>query len=285
MNSIMNFTYENKVVRTLASDGTNWWIAKDVCTILEVGNITDAMSRLDEDEKAVFDLIEVSSNGTKQKRKCMAVNEPGLYSLILSSRKPEAKAFKRWITHEVLPAIRRDGAYQQPVNNAQPNPQTPKLPATYIEALEELLESKRSESKLLDQKAQLEKVNAKLLPKADFADSFIDNKGTAKLGDWIKTIPTDLGPIQIFKWMRQKRILFSRRKGENEPFNQLIQRGYFIMKQTSFRVGEDEHIGRTTYITIKGQMWLLDLLRIDGQLKSYQGIITFPGGKNKALSN
>jgi len=281
MNSIMNFTYENKPVRTVMVDGQPWWIAADVCKVLELGNVTRALDRLDEDECG---LLKVTHPQNPNKLMDVnGVNEPGLYTLILRSNKDEAKAFKRWITHEVLPAIRRDGAYQQPVN--KPNPNTPKLPATYIEALEELLESKRSESKLLDQKAQLEKANAKLLPKADFADSFADNKGTAKLGDWIKTIPTDLGPIQIFKWMRQKRILFSRRKGENEPFNQLIQRGYFIMKQTSFRVGEDEHIGRTTYITIKGQMWLLDLLRIDGQLKSYQGVIMFPGGRNKALTN
>ncbi len=253
----------------------------DVCKALGLEQVSKVMGRLDEDEGGVIQLPHPQN--PNKTMNVNGVNEPGLYTLILRSDKPEAKAFKRWITHEVLPAIRRDGAYAQPVD--KPNPQTPKLPATYIEALEELLESKRSESKLLDQKAQLEKVNAKLLPKADFADSFIDNKGTAKLGDWIKTIPTDLGPIQIFKWMRQKRILFSRRKGENEPFNQLIQRGYFIMKQTSFCVGEDEHIGRTTYITIKGQMWLLDLLRIDGQLKSYQGIITFPGGRNKALTN
>ena len=96
-------TFENAAfgkIRTLTIDGAPWFVAVDVCRALEIGNPTDAMRRLDADERTLVS-IEGASNGLPVN----AVNEPGLYTLILGSRKPEAKAFKRWITHEVIPAI------------------------------------------------------------------------------------------------------------------------------------------------------------------------------------
>lgn len=86
--------------------GEPWFVAKDVCNALSVGNVGQAVARLDSDEKA-----DVILNDGRQNRLQTAVNEPGLYSLILGSRKPEARAFKRWITHEVIPSIRRNGMY------------------------------------------------------------------------------------------------------------------------------------------------------------------------------
>jgi len=90
-------------------------VAKDVCDVLGIGNITDAINRLDADEKRTFDLIEGVTSGPAR----WTINEPGLYSLILSSKKPEAKPFKRWITHKVLPSIRKTGNYsmQSNINN------------------------------------------------------------------------------------------------------------------------------------------------------------------------
>ena len=85
------------VVRTVLQDGEPWFVAADVCKALEIGNPTDVMRRLDADERTLVS-IEGASNGLPVN----AVNEPGLYTLVLTSRKPEAKAFKRWITHEVI---------------------------------------------------------------------------------------------------------------------------------------------------------------------------------------
>lgn len=93
-------------VRTLTIDGEPWFVAADVCRALSIGNNRQALSYLDEDEKGV-----IISDTLGGKQKLNTVNEPGLYSLVLRSRKPEAKAFKRWITHEVIPAIRKTGAY------------------------------------------------------------------------------------------------------------------------------------------------------------------------------
>lgn len=101
------FNYQGNQVRTVVKDGEPWFVAKDVCDVLEIGDTRRAVERLDEDERSLTPLTD--SLGRMQQT--YIVNEPGLYSLILGSRKPEAKAFKRWITHEVIPAIRKHGMY------------------------------------------------------------------------------------------------------------------------------------------------------------------------------
>ena len=96
-------------IRTVTRDGEPWFVAKDVCEALELGNSRQALVRLDDDEK---DVISTDTPGGVQE--VSIVNEPGLYTLILGSRKPEAKAFKRWVTHDILPAIRKTGRYAAP---------------------------------------------------------------------------------------------------------------------------------------------------------------------------
>lgn len=106
MNALIPFDYEGSSVRVLTGeDGQPWFVAADVARILEIGNPSQAMTRLDDDERTL-----ISNEG----RDLNVVSEAGLYSLILGSRKPEAKAFKRWVTHEVLPAIRKHGVYATP---------------------------------------------------------------------------------------------------------------------------------------------------------------------------
>lgn len=94
-------------VRAVTLEGEPWFVAADVCRALGIGNSSDAVKRLDDDEHALVS-IEGLSRGND---KANIINEPGLYGLVLASRKPEAKAFKRWITHEVIPAIRKTGGY------------------------------------------------------------------------------------------------------------------------------------------------------------------------------
>lgn len=94
-------------IRVKEIDGEPWFVVKDVCGALGLENTTKAMSRLDRDE---FTSSKVTDSSGREQESYL-VNEPGLYSLVLSSRKPEAKAFKRWVTHEVLPAIRKTGGY------------------------------------------------------------------------------------------------------------------------------------------------------------------------------
>jgi len=106
MNNIVPFNYHEKQVRTILKDGEPWFAASDVCDVLEISNTSDAVSRLDEDEKGID-----STDTLGGRQHLIIVNEAGLYSLILGSKKPEAKPFKRWITHEVIPSIRKTGNY------------------------------------------------------------------------------------------------------------------------------------------------------------------------------
>lgn len=96
-------------VRAIMRDGEPWFVAADVCKALEIANNRDALTRIDDDEKGV-----ALADTLGGKQEVTIVNEPGLYSLVLGSRKPEAKVFKRWVTHEVIPSIRKHGAYLTP---------------------------------------------------------------------------------------------------------------------------------------------------------------------------
>lgn len=116
-NEIQQFDFKGAALRTLTDEnGEPWFVAKDVCDILEISNPSDALKRLDDDERSRFNLGRQGETNI--------VNEAGLYSLVLGSSKPEAHEFKRWVTHEVLPSIRKHGAYmtQQTLDKALTSP-------------------------------------------------------------------------------------------------------------------------------------------------------------------
>lgn len=136
-------------LRTIEKDGEIWFVAKDVCDALELTNPTVALGRLEDDERAKFNL--------GRQGNANIVNEYGLYSLVLASRKPEAKSFKRWVTHEVLPSIRKTGQYSN-------------LPQDYLSALKALVVSEEAK-----QKAELELAIAQ--PKANYTDNVLSSEG------------------------------------------------------------------------------------------------------------
>ena len=109
MSELQIFNYDGNEVRTIQIDGEPWWVLKDVCTVLSIGNARDVFSRLDDDEKGVD---QIDTLGGKQYMQI--VNESGLYNVILRSDKPQAKPFRKWVTSEVLPSIRKNGAYLTP---------------------------------------------------------------------------------------------------------------------------------------------------------------------------
>lgn len=106
-NNLVQFSFEGTQVRTIMQNGEPWWVLADVCKVLEIGNPSDAARRLDADEKHALDIIDPIG----RTQTATIINESGLYSLILTSRKPAAKRFKKWVTSEVLPAIRKTGGY------------------------------------------------------------------------------------------------------------------------------------------------------------------------------
>lgn len=111
MNDLQIFVYSGEQLRTIQRPDGLWWVLRDVCRVLNIGNVTDTKKRLDPDEVDLTDLID----GMGRVQSTTIINEPGLYGVILRSDKPEAKQFKRWVTHDVLPSIRKTGAYGIPL--------------------------------------------------------------------------------------------------------------------------------------------------------------------------
>ncbi len=117
MSELQIFNYHDTPLRTVEKDGELWWVLKDVCEVIGIAKHTNVAARLEDDEKGACLM------GTPSGQQSMIIiNEPGLYSVILRSDKPEAKDFKRWVTHEVIPSIRRTGSYSVPA------PRAPALP-------------------------------------------------------------------------------------------------------------------------------------------------------------
>jgi prophage antirepressor-like protein len=112
------FFYHGNQIRTVEHHGETWWMASDVCKVLDIENVAQSVARLDNDD--ICSTYIIDSLGRKQET--LIVNEPGLYTLILGSRKPEAKSFKRWVTHEVIPSIRKTGSYSLAQEEPQAQP-------------------------------------------------------------------------------------------------------------------------------------------------------------------
>ena len=114
MNDIQVFDFEDNAVRVIEKDGEPWFVAADVARVLDIQNIRQNLDDLDDDEAGVYNTYIRSANGVEQKRQLNIINESGLYNLIFRSRKPEAKKFRKWVTAEVLPSIRKTGMYVAP---------------------------------------------------------------------------------------------------------------------------------------------------------------------------
>ena len=158
MNEIVK-VYKNSPVRIVEKGGEPWFVAKDVCDILALGNPRSSIALLDEDERGVHSMDTPSG-----KQEMGIISEAGLYSLILRSRKPEAKAFKRWVTHEVLPSIRKTGAY---LSSGMSNEHVKALVATLEE---EMYRRIQAENRLAKLEAHAEELARSAIPATPFGE-------------------------------------------------------------------------------------------------------------------
>ncbi len=219
------FTYGEARVRVTVMNDEPWFVAKDVCDVLQHRSPSQAVSRLDEDEKGITTMI--TPGGPQQMG---VVSESGLYSLILTSRKPEAKTFKRWVTHSVLPQIRRTG------HNV---PQQLNLPQNYVEALEALVESEREKQRMA------ERVQT-LVPKARAYDMLLSGDHAQTVEQVSKTL--GLGRNRMFALLREHRVI----RKNNLPYQQYLERGYFRVRQVqTTRKSEIVYVTQTL-VTPKG---------------------------------
>lgn len=244
MNSLKVF--ENKEfgkVRTIMTDSEPLFIAADVCKALDIKNFTQAVSRLDTDERA---MLNIGRQGRTN-----VVNEYGLYNLVLASRKPEAKAFKRWITHEVIPAIRKHGGYLTP-------DKTEELlndPDLIIQLATNLKEERAARSHAEQQLAVAK-------PKVLFADAVAASDSTILIGDLAKIIKQNghaVGQQRMFKWLREHGYLIKRMGADyNSPTQKAMELGLFKIKETAI-THSDGHVtvSKTVKVTGKGQQYFI----------------------------
>lgn len=234
-------------IRTIAINGEPWFIGKDVAERLGYSNPQKAIrDHVDEEDRTVNDSFTV--NGTM----ATLINESGLYSLVLSSKLPRAKAFKRWVTSEVIPSIRKRGVYATP----QAAEQMLKDPDVMIRALQEL-KAERQKRQQLEQK---QKEDA---PKVIFADAVAASQTSILVGDLAKLIcqnGVSIGQTRLFAWMRSNGFLMSRAGASyNMPTQRAMESGLFEVKESTF-VHSDGRIGivKTPKVTGKGQQYFIN---------------------------
>ncbi len=237
-NNLMIFENpEFGAVRSILIDGDPWFVAADVCKALEIEKTNRALSRLDDDEKGAHS---VSTPGGRQRMSI--ISESGLYSLILGSRKPEARAFKRWITHEVIPSIRKHGAYMTDslLDALEAHP----------EAVPEYLNRLRSENA---RNRELTRRLRLALPKAEYYDAFVDPADCTN----IRTTAKELGvpEKQFTRYLEEKKYLFRDKNRKLFPRAVKKSAGLFLVRDFYTERGK---LGHYTLITPEGKRHFLE---------------------------
>ena len=247
MSEIRIFNYNSVEVRTIQNDGEPWFVLTDVCNVLHIGNSRDVVARLDHDEKGVG---QIDTLGGKQEM--TIINESGLYNVILRSDKPEAKPFRKWVTSEVLPTIRRHGMYATPdtVEKMLADPDTT------IKLLE-TIKQERAARMALEAKAEADK------PKVLFADAVSASHTSILVGDLAKLLRqngVEIGQNRLFSFLREKGYLCSQGERYNLPTQRSMDRGWFQVKETTINQPNGSvRITRTVKVTGKGQQYFINL--------------------------
>lgn len=247
MNEIQSFTNDQfGTVRAVRGEnGEPMFVARDVTDAL--GLDRTATRRLDEDEKGVHSTHTPGGN-----QQVLLVTEPGFYKLVLQSRKPEAKAFQRWVTHEVLPALRREGGYM--VARADETPEETMARA--------LLLAQGTMERQKRRIAGLEAENEAMRPKALFADAVAASDGTCLVGEFAKMLRqngVEVGQNRLFAMLREDGYLGKAGQNRNVPTQRAMELGLFRIKETAI-THSDGHvtINRTPKLTGKGQRYFLE---------------------------
>ncbi len=251
MNELQIFNYNGNEVRTIQKDGEPWWVLKDVCDVLNIENHKDLPKRLEDDEVGRFDLPHPQSRNKTLEMLC--INESGLYNVILRSDKPEAKPFRKWVTSEVLPSIRKHGAYMTPqkIEEVLLNPDT-------VIQLATNLKTEREKRMELERQAEKDK------PLVTFANSVSVAKTSILVGELAKLLKqngVDMGQNRLFTWMRENGYLISRKGTDyNMPTQRSMEMKLFEIKETTISHGDGHtSLNKTPKVTGKGQIYFINL--------------------------
>ncbi|MCC2414004.1 phage antirepressor [Bacillus sp. FSL W8-0519] len=247
MNQLQVFNNEEfGQVRTVKQGEDVWFVAKDVSDILGFSEASAMTRTLDEDEKGLHNIQTVQGV-----QKLTVINESGLYSSILRSRKKEAKAFKKWVTSEVLPSIRKHGAYMtdQVLEQAVTNPDF---------AIGLLTKLKEEKEKLAAAQQQI----VQQQPLVTFAEACMQSNESLKVSEVAKLAAkhnVKIGQRQLFAKLREWELMFKR---STEPTQSAVEKGYFEIAQgVKQKPNGEAFTWTTTYVTPKGQAYIIDRLK------------------------
>lgn len=236
-------------IRTIEKDGEPWFVGKDVAAALGYKEPTKAArEKVDDDDKGVSKID--TPSGIQE---MTIINESGLYSLVLSSKLPTAKKFKRWVTNEVIPSIRKHGAYMTPetLEKVLLSPDT-------LMQLAQNLKDEQEKRKELETKIEQDK------PKVLFADAVATAQTSILIGELAKLLKqngVDMGQNRLFEWMRQNGYLIRRQGSDyNMPTQRSMEQGLFEIKETTVVHADGHtHINKTPKVTGKGQAYFVTL--------------------------
>lgn len=224
-------------VRTIDREGDVWFVGKDVAEILGYTNPSKALAdHVDEEDK-----LNNESLSSLGQRGGWLINESGLYSLVLSSKLPTARQFKRWITKEVIPSIRKTGGYFA-------------TPKTYVEALRALADAE-------EEKERLSLENEEMKPKAEFYDDVTGSSDTIEIGEVAKVLNCGIGRNKLFDFLRKEKVLMK----NNIPKQHFVDEGYFRVIETKYtKPNGDVSINLKTVVYQKGVDYIRKLLKKKG---------------------
>ena len=221
-------------VRVVEISGEPWLVGKDIAKALGYSNGRDAISKhVDDDDKGV---AKCDTLGGKQD--LQVINESGMYSLVIGSKLPGARKFKRWITSEVLPSIRKHGAYMTP------------------EKIEEVLMNPDVIIRLATELKEERQKVLELKPKADFYDTVASSESLLSMADVAKVLDKGIGRNRLFKLLRSRGIL----QGNNVPYQRFVDAGYFKVVENSYMAGDNAIVSTVTYVKQKGVDYIRKLL-------------------------
>lgn len=248
MNELQHFNFKGQQVRTVLVDDQPMFVGKDVAEVLGYSNTRDALNvHVDTEDKNTVAI----HDGNKGNPNQTIINESGLYSLVLSSKLPTAKEFKHWVTHEVLPSIRKHGAYMTPetIEKAIYNPD-------FIINLATQLKDEQAKT------AALTADNETMKPKALFADAVATSHTSILIGDLAKLIRqngVDIGQNRLFAWLREHGYLIGSGDRRNMPTQRAMDLELFDIKERTFQNPDGSvRITKTTKVTGKGQQYFIN---------------------------
>lgn len=252
-NEIQKFDFKGSSLRTLTDEaGEPWFVAKDVCDILGMSNPSMAVTALDKDEVAQIDPKDYLGSENRSNQAVNIVSEPGLYKLIMRSRKPEAKEFQRWVTHEVLPSIRKTGGY---IPTSESDSDEDIMARAVLVAQKTI---KQKNQQIIEQQSRI----VELEPKARFADAVAASDGTCLVGELAKMLRQngmDIGQNRLFRLLQADGYLGKSGSNRNVPTQRAMDLGLFRIKETTV-THADGHttVSRTPKVTGKGQRYFID---------------------------